>query len=303
MSMFRETTLDRAGYRLNHVVGPGNGPPLLMLHGVTRSWNTFLPLMPFLLTRWQIWGLDFRGHGGSAPVPGGYLVRDYSTDAEALIDAMAAEPVVVYGHSLGAMVAAGLAANRPDRVRAILLEDPPMHTMGKRIGETPWLGFFQGLKGFAGSPDEPHVIAQRLAELRVADPRTGTSTRLGDVRDAASLRFTAAGLRRLDPEVLNPIIASRWLDGYDMDAIFSAIRCPVLLVQADPAAGGALTDDDARRLAALAADATHVRLDGIGHLIHGTATERLANLLLGFLESLGAMDTAANPARMGDPHA
>lgn len=284
--MFVEHRLSRADLDLNHAVGPVGGPPLLLLHGVTRSWRTFLPLVPSLLTRWRLWGLDFPGHGGSAPRPGRYRAVDYLDAAHAMLDAMPPEPVVVLGHSLGAMVAAAVAAARPDRVRAVVLEDPPMHTMGRRIGETTWLDFFRGLRELAGSTLDTPTLARRLAELRVADPATGRQSRLGDTRDAASLRFTAHGLTQLDPEVLTPVVEGRWLDGYDVDAVFGAFRCPALLLQADPAAGGALTDDDARHVASLPGDVSHVRVQGVGHLIHGSDPARMTCLLHSFLESL-----------------
>lgn len=271
---------------MNHAASAAGGPPLLLLHGVTRCWQTFLPILPALTYRWQVHALDFRGHGRSSPCPGGYLVADYVADAAAMIDAIPDEPVVVLGHSLGAMVAAAVAAQRPERVRAVVLEDPPMHTMGRRIGETSWLDFFRVLCEHAGSTFDTSALARRLAEAHVTDPRTGQQSRLGDTRDAASLRFTARGLRQLDPEVLAPVVEARWLDGYDIDAIFRAIRCPVLLLQGDPAAGGALKDDDARHLATLADDVAHVRLQGVGHLIHGSDTARMTYLLHSFLESL-----------------
>ena len=35
---------------------------------------------------------------------------------------------------------------------------------------------------------------------------------------------------------------ARWLEGYDQQRVFQSIRCPVLLLQADAAAGGMLAD-------------------------------------------------------------
>ena len=45
------------------------GPPLLLLHGVTNRWQTWLPIMPSLSLRWQVHALDsrtrrFRSHTG-----------------------------------------------------------------------------------------------------------------------------------------------------------------------------------------------------------------------------------------------
>ena len=76
---------------------------------------------------------------------------------------------------------------------------------------------------------------------------SGGFKRLGDLRDRASLAWSAQCLSQLDPEVLTPVIEGRWLDGYDFPDALSRVRCPTLLLQADPSAGGALTDADAEQ--------------------------------------------------------
>jgi pimeloyl-ACP methyl ester carboxylesterase len=57
--------------------------------------------------------------------------------------------------------------------------------------------------------------------------------------------------------------------GYDPEWLLPAIRCPVLLLQADPRAGGLLRDADVQMGSRLLADSVHVRLPGIGHELHG----------------------------------
>src|SRR5581483_7683841 len=82
-AMFTERAFNSGELLLNHAVGPVTGPPLLLLHGVTRCWRDFVTLVPPLAPRWQLHGLDFRGHGRSARAPGKYLVTDYVRDAAA----------------------------------------------------------------------------------------------------------------------------------------------------------------------------------------------------------------------------
>jgi len=244
-----------------------------------------LPLLPSLATRWQLHGLDFRGHGASDAADNAYLITDYVSDALGLLGKLN-EPPIVYGHSLGAMVAAAVAAEAPDRVRAVVLEDPPINTMGSRINETVFHGFFASLKKFAGDQRDDDAIAHDLAEINLRDPQGGNETRLGDLRDGPTLRFMASCLRQLDPDVLTPIVEGRWLDGYNVDSVFRRLACPTLLIQADTAAGGMLTDEDAARVETLSRDLTRVTLPGVGHLMHSTHTQHLANLVLGFLESI-----------------
>ncbi len=288
--MLVESKLHGGDEPLNFASGPASGPPLLLLHGVTRRWQDFVTLIPALSLRWRVHSLDFRGHGKSGRTPGKYLVKDYVRDAVAFLRHHLKEPAVVYGHSLGAMVAAAAAAEAPQLVRAVVMEDPPFDTLGPRIRETPFHAFFSGVRAAlaAGERGETAVeaLARRLAEVRVPGMTGAESVRLGDVRDPTSLRFSARCLADMDPEVLLPLVEGRWLEGYDRDALLRRIQCPALLVQADVAAGGMLPDADAASAAALLAQGSLVKLPQVGHLIHWLAPEATARLACGFLESV-----------------
>ena len=68
---------------------------------------------------------DLRGHGESDKPSAGYLPRDYVGDIAALVAHEPARPLAVIGHSLGAVVAALLAAERPELMSKVILLDPP----------------------------------------------------------------------------------------------------------------------------------------------------------------------------------
>jgi pimeloyl-ACP methyl ester carboxylesterase len=272
---------------LHGAAGQDAGPAFVFLHGVTRRWQTFLPLVPALAPRWRLHLVDQRGHGVSPRAPdAGYRVVDYVGDAVSLICENLPTPVVLYGHSLGAMVAAAVAAEIPSKIRAIVLEDPPFHTMGARIARTPWQGYFQSVRPLAGSDRPVQEIARQLADVQMTDPNTGQSQRLGDTRDPAALLFAAQCLRQLDPRVLDPVIAGAWLDGYEPAAIFPRIQCPTLVLQADPAAGGALTTADAELMERSIPHCTAIRFEQSNHTLHWPRAQQVAHLVLNFVESL-----------------
>jgi pimeloyl-ACP methyl ester carboxylesterase len=72
-----------------------------------------------------------------------------------------------------------------------------------------------------------------------------------------------------DPDMLGMLIEDydNVAAGYDMETVLPAIHCPVLLVQADPSAGGALTDEQVQRALHLLADPTHIRFAGMDHML------------------------------------
>lgn len=111
---------------LNYAVDSADGPPLVLLHGVTSRWQGWLPVAPSLATRWRRYIPDLRGHGRSGRVPGGYTISDQADDIITFMRGVVGAPVVVVGHSLGAIIATAVAASAPEQLAAVALEDPPL---------------------------------------------------------------------------------------------------------------------------------------------------------------------------------
>ena len=282
--MFRESTYKCGDFALNGASGPVSGPPIVFLHGVTRRWQDFLTLMPALAPRWTTHAFDFRGHGGSDRAPR-YLLCDHLADALAYLKEHVKEPAVLYGHSLGALVAAGLAAAAPELVRAVILEDPPSEPLLKNIRSNVYHTLFSLLRSFAGQDRPVAEIARDLGGYLMPLPG-GTAVRMNQVRDLVSIRFMAKSLQTCDPEVLTPVIEGRWLDGYDMEGIFRNVKCPTMLFRADESCGGMLAKAEGDRLMRCLADGTLIDWPGTGHLIHWLQPDATAKYAMGFLESL-----------------
>ena len=280
-----ETHLPVGPVTLRVATTPPGDPPLVLLHGVTRRWQSFLPLVADLATRHQLWCVDLRGHGGSSRAST-YRTVDYVPDIVSLLRDHIRRPSVVYGHSLGSMVAAGVAAEVPELVRALVLEDPPFETMGSRIRQTRLHSYFTGVAGILRSGATPFELARDLAEVRMVDPVTNAVQRVADVRDPVFLKFTGRSLAQLDPRVLDPIVAGDWLRGYDWQELVPRIAAPTLLLRADPAVGGMLTQEDALWCREHLRDGTLLDYPGVPHLIHQARPKELATHVLGFLASL-----------------
>jgi non-heme chloroperoxidase len=101
--------------------GALGGEPLLLLHGLSDSWHSFLPMLPHLPQDARTLAFSQRGHGQSSKPRTNYGIDHLVADAMAFLEAMHVDRAVVAGHSMGAAVAAQLAAKHPRRVAGLAL--------------------------------------------------------------------------------------------------------------------------------------------------------------------------------------
>jgi pimeloyl-ACP methyl ester carboxylesterase len=272
--MLYEGTFPTGSVDINYVAASEVGPPLLFLHGVTSRWQSSIAVMPAFALRWQLYGLDFRGHGRSGRAAGAYRAVDYAADVIAFLRGRVTRPAVVVGHSLGAIVAIAVAADAPELVRAVVLEDPPLGAFSDQsLRDRP---------EFAGFTATNALVRQQLP---LADLRRHLAEARPEM-NAALIRSSATALSQLDPEVLDMVLSDQAKEGYDLDGRLAQIAAPVLLLQGNVALGGALEDSRAERAVALLRDCDHVFFPEAGHGIKGVQQLEYCQIVNAFLESL-----------------
>ena len=96
--------------------GDPTAPVLVLSHGFSLDATTWARLWPELAGEFRVVVFDHRSHGRSGPAAHGDLsLRAIGRDLAAVIDAAApGEPVIVVGHSMGAMAILALAEQRPE---------------------------------------------------------------------------------------------------------------------------------------------------------------------------------------------
>jgi pimeloyl-ACP methyl ester carboxylesterase len=138
----------------------GSGEPLLMVHGSGTSSADWTFAAPFLQDRFTVVTMDRRGRGNSSDgiAPADYAMAREAEDVLAVLDAVGAELLV--GHSYGALCSI-LAAERTDRLRRLVIYEPPIAVKADRIGAVDELvaagRLDTALEGFlraAGTSDE-----------------------------------------------------------------------------------------------------------------------------------------------------
>ncbi len=286
--MLEERSFDTGVVAINYGEGPASGPPMVLLHGGSARWQGWEPVIPALVDRWHLYAPDFRGHGKSGWVPGHYRLTDYAADTIALLGQCVGEPALLWGHSMGAMVALMVAAERPDLVRAVINSDAPIQLDALREALRATRPMVRGWRALAGPGRSVEEIAAALREVPVPVPGEDRLARTVDIYgETPWYRNQAENLQRQDPTMLDAVIEFEAMHAdYDSELLLPRITCPVLLLQGDPAAGGMLTESEVARAKELHPRVQSALFEGIGHPLHTTHPKPVLHVVTRFLESL-----------------
>ena len=245
---FRDRNVTANGIRIRVIEGTETEkPPLLLLHGIFDRAEGWQPVADALSRQFRLIMPDLRGHSQSEWPSDGYELRDYAADAISLLDALGIENAVVLGHSLGALVAMEVAGASPAHVRAVILEDPPSDLNDQT---RTWLGALLSAKH--GTPRQTYVALQGIYPDTSEDELR---------RETEWIRATADG-----PFLALADIAGQSTGGFSV--AMARISHPVLLLQADPRRGGALSVVAARKAVATHERCRLVTFHDTGHTIH-----------------------------------
>jgi pimeloyl-ACP methyl ester carboxylesterase len=101
----------------------GQGPAVLLVHGITSSSRTWRSVLPALAEHYDVIAPDLLGHGQSAKPRGDYSLGAYASGLRDLLVALEVPTATVVGHSLGGGVAMQFAYQFPDRLERLVLVD------------------------------------------------------------------------------------------------------------------------------------------------------------------------------------
>ena len=271
VTVITEHTFDSGEIRLNYAQwmdGRADAAPLVLLHGVTKSWRYWAPLIEAIGTGRCVYALDSRGHGSSGHVSnGGYRFADYARDQQAFVREVVRQPAILIGHSLGGMNAIYIAAEMPQLVRAVVLEDPPLYFAERGMGVFETV--FRDLKTLAGSRLPVDELAVRVAEVTRAPP--------------VHARYHAECVAALDPRVLQQLLDGSAMTHWNTDALLARIKCPALLMYGETSRGGALDIDEVQRAEQKLSDCRSLHMEDTGHMLHVDRPAAFVNAVRAFL--------------------
>jgi pimeloyl-ACP methyl ester carboxylesterase len=281
-----EHTFDTGEVSLNYAEGPAHGAPLVLLHGLGRRWQVFLPVIPALSMRWHIFAPDLRGHGKSGRVARAYHGTQYAEDIARLIRERVSGAAVVFGHSLGGMLGMWIASHHPELVRALVLGDNMI--VARRLGNPMYTALFTGLRDLARRGGSLESIPEGIGNISLPVPTTDESIEIRYLpgNDEAYLLSWARCVQQADPDAYDMTLDGSALEDWDGETVLRGISCPTLLLQGSPELGGLMSDADVSLATRLLAHHTHVRFRNLGHALFIQQPEPVLRAVTNFLESL-----------------
>jgi pimeloyl-ACP methyl ester carboxylesterase len=122
----RSGSVPVAGNRLHYyVMGPAQGPPVVLVHGLGGRCEDWRNLAPYLVRAgFRVYMPDLPGYGRSdKPADFSYSIPDQAATVFSFMDAMGLKQVDLGGWSMGGWIVQRMAADHPDRIARLMLFD------------------------------------------------------------------------------------------------------------------------------------------------------------------------------------
>jgi pimeloyl-ACP methyl ester carboxylesterase len=259
--MMKEKTFCANGLTLNYAESESEGPPVLILHGLSGNWRVFLPIIPMIAQTHKVYAMDLRGHGNSEHVGDEYAFLDYAVDVVEFLNEISRTKTILIGHSTGAVTSLIAAAKAPAKVAAIAVFDPPLMS-------------YEALMQLPAITDVFPVWSDVSTQGQSAENIRKLLGWSNPLQFQKALDFL-----RMDPSALdfstNPF-------NFDVEKTLRSISCAVLLVYGDKERGGVLTVEQAEELKSKIRDCTLYHMPAAGHVSPNECIIELNQFLNGF---------------------
>src|SRR5919202_1003903 len=221
----KEITLH--GHRVTYRAG-GEGPVLLLIHGITGTSETWDLVGPALTRRFHVLAPDLLGHGLSAKPRGDYSLGAYAGGIRDLLAALGHDRATVVGHSLGGGVAMQFAYQFPQRIDRLVLVASgglgrELHSL-LRAATLPGAEFVMPLICSPGIRDAGNWVAGALGRigLRAAPDLEEMCRGYASLADARARQAFVHTLRTIVDPAGQRVSA--------MDRVYLAAEVPTLLL-------------------------------------------------------------------------
>jgi pimeloyl-ACP methyl ester carboxylesterase len=121
MAGIREETCNLAGVTMHYYCAGRRGTPVVLIHGLGSSAETWAALIPLLSKEYLVYAPDLPGFGRTPLAPEGTNISTHVLYLERFLDALGYPRVTLVGNSLGGWIATRFAVEHPERVNRLYL--------------------------------------------------------------------------------------------------------------------------------------------------------------------------------------
>jgi pimeloyl-ACP methyl ester carboxylesterase len=262
-------------------VRAGEGPALLLLHGIGNNCRTWSGVIDRLAETHTVIAPDLLGHGNSDKPRGDYSIAAYANGMRDLLSVLDIEQATVVGHSLGGGIALQFAYQFPERCQRLALVGSgglgPELSAGLRAATLPGAELvLTALAGVSGP------LRLGLQVLERAGRATGWR-RMGDLAEAgdALLGLKDVEARRAFLRTLRGVVDAHGQAVTALDRLYLADSIPMLVIwgSRDPIVPAL----HAETVRSLVPSARIEMFDGAGHWPHLDDPDRFCDALLDFI--------------------
>ncbi len=288
--------LERDGISLHHLEweadsGPGQNPPLLLLHGLSSNAHYWDRVADRIGQR-RLVALDQRGHGltGRPPtapsIPEGFAMDRLIDDALFAIESLDLGRPVVVGHSWGATVSLELSARHPEAVSGLVFIDGPVQTASNLFSWDDAQSFMQpALPRYASFADAIADARRDFGGAWADDLEPFVMSKVMQVGRAFVLTLTAAARLELLRGLFNSPVDQLWAE--------LEVPAAALLARGGPQGVPGWKETGARQLAKAAPDVRIKWFDtphDIPLFVPDAIAAEIEELAAGALQSAAAQD-------------
>lgn len=246
-------------YRVHYFVG-GNGPPLLLIHGLGSRSEDWTPEMPAYAKHYRVYAIDLLGCGRTDHPDIAYTIQQQTDLIEGFKAALHLSKMDVIGWSMGGWIALDYTVQHPGSVRRLVVMDSA--GLSYKTGFTPQIF-------------EPRTIPQlkQLESLLVPHPHDVPS-----FFDRALLRAMKKNSRAVHRSVASMLTGKDLLDGRLND-----IKVPTLITWGEQDI--LIPSSVAFRMHEAIPQSILQLYSGCGHLAPATCSGRIVPRVIDFLQS------------------
>ncbi|MET0839363.1 MAG: alpha/beta fold hydrolase [Marmoricola sp.] len=257
----------------------GQGPALLLLHGLGCTHTTWLPVIQDLAKHYTVIAPDLLGHGESAKPRADYSVGGYANGMRDLLTMLNIDKVTVVGHSFGGGVAMQFAYQFPERTERMILVAPG--GLGPEVSPFIRAVTLPGFHQLMGALTLPGVRHAGKAGLRALSRSKLTATRdlaeVAEIYDSFKDPHSRAAIRH----VVRAVVDMKGQIVTMVDRAYLTQAMPMLVVWGSEDV--VIPAKHAENVARIAPGAVVEVLPNSGHFPHKDHPDRFVRIVQSFV--------------------